>query len=197
MNAISNKPLSNIMLVPFLASLPIILVAILFSAPTASAQDGYQEPQHRLSPVVIERTMVNDTYMKVVYGQPWQRGRTIFGELVPFDQVWRTGANEGTEIFFQSDVTFGGEHVPAGLYTIFTIPGEASWTVILNEELGQWGSRRHNAEHDVVQVDAPVSATDEPVEGFSIRFLEDEGDPDVRMQIAWEQTAVSVPISVR
>ncbi len=177
--------------------LTLALMASPLSVQTAAAQDGYQEPQHRLSPVVIERTMVGDTYMKVVYGQPWMRGRTVFGELVPFDRLWRTGANEGSEIYFQSDVTFGGEHVPAGLYTLFTIPGETAWTVILNSQLGQWGLRGYNEEHDVARVEVPVSQPDEPVEGFSIRFLEDEGDADVRLTITWERTSVSVPVSVR
>jgi hypothetical protein len=180
-----------------LATLPLVILASALLVRPAAAQDGYQEPQHRLSPVVIERTTVGDTYMKVVYGQPWVRGRTIFGELVPFDQVWRTGANEGTEIYFQSDVTFGEEHVPAGLYTLFTIPGETAWTVILNSQLGQWGLRGYDAEHDVARVVVPVSTTDEPVEGFSIRFLEDEGDADVKLTISWERTTVSVPVSER
>ncbi len=181
----------------FLATLPLVILASALLVRPAAAQDGYQEPQHRLSPVVIERTMVGDTYLKVVYGQPWARGRTIFGELVPFGQVWRTGANEGTEIFFQSDVDFGGQHVPAGLYTIFTIPGESAWTVILNRQLRQWGVRGYNDEYDAARVDVPVTATDELVEGFSIRFLEDEGDADVQLTISWERTSVAVPVSVR
>lgn len=179
-----------------LALLPLLMLAPALSIQTAAAQDGYQEPQPRLSPVVIERTMVNDTYMKVVYGQPWMRGRAIFGELVPFDQLWRTGANEGSEIYFQSDVTFGGEHVPAGLYSLFTIPGQFSWTIILNEQLGQWGLRGYDAEHDVARVVSQVTETEEPVEGFTIRFLDDEGDADVQLNISWERTSVSVPISV-
>ena len=180
-----------------LTLLALVLMAPALQIQTAAAQDGYQEPRHRLSPVVIERTTVGDTYMKVVYGQPWVRGRTIFGELVPFDQVWRTGANEGTEIYFQSDVTFGEEHVPAGLYSLFTIPGETAWTVILNSQLGQWGIRGYDAEHDVARVVVPVSTTEESAEGFSIRFLEDEGDANVQLTISWERTSVSVPVSVR
>lgn len=203
MTTITNKRLSNVMrlfnsiLIPLLASLPLMLAATFLPVQTTLAQEGYEEPRHRLSPVVIERTMVNGTYMKVVYGQPWVRGRAIFGELVPFAQVWRTGANEGTEIYFQSDVTFGGQHVPAGLYSLFTIPGELSWTVILSSRLGQWGVRGYNVEDDVARVEVPVSTTDELVEGFSIRFLEDENDADVQLTISWERTSVSVPISVR
>jgi hypothetical protein len=177
--------------------LPLMILASVLLARPASAQATQQEPQHRLSPVVIERATVGDTYMKVVYGQTWMRGRTVFGELVPYDQVWRTGANEGTEIYFQSDVTFGGKHVPAGLCTLFTIPGESAWTIILNSRLGQWGLRGYNAEQDIARVEVPVATTDDPVEGFSIRFLEDEGDADLQLTISWERTSVSVPVSVR
>jgi len=191
----SNPPVRNFRVLSSILS--IVILAPMLLAQAANAQDTFQEPQHRLSPVVIERTMVGDTYMKVVYGQPWVRGRTVFGELVPFDRVWRTGANEGTEIYFQSDVTFGGQHVPAGLYSLFTIPGETAWTVILNSQLGQWGIRGYDEEHDVARVEVPVSATDELVEGFSIRFLEDDGDADVQLSISWERSSVSVPISVR
>jgi len=192
----SNTPRGKAALIMF-AALALALMALPASFQTAAAQEVYQEPQPRLSPVVIERTMVNDTYMKVVYGQPWMRGRAIFGELVPFDQLWRTGANEGSEIYFQSDVTFGGEHVPAGLYSLFTIPGEFSWTIILNEQLGQWGLRGYDSEHDIARVVVQVTETEEPVEGFTIRFQETEEDADIQLNIAWERTSVSVPISVR
>jgi len=197
MNRILSNTLRGKAAVIMFTVLTLTLMACPVSFQTAAAQEVYQEPQPRLSPVVIERTMVNDTYMKVVYGQPWMRGRTIFGDLVPFDQVWRTGANEGSEIYFQSDVIFGGEHVPAGLYSLFTIPGEFSWTIILNEQLGQWGLRGYDSEHDIARVVVQVTETEEPVEGFTIRFQEAEEDADIQLNIAWERTSVSVPISVR
>jgi len=197
MNRILSNTLRGKAAVIMFTVLTLTLMACPVSFQTAAAQEVYQEPQPRLSPVVIERTMVNDTYMKVVYGQPWMRGRTIFGDLVPFDQVWRTGANEGSEIYFQSDVIFGGEHVPAGLYSLFTIPGEFSWTIILNEQLGQWGLRGYDSEHDIARVVVQVTETEEPVEGFTIRFQEAEEDADIQLNIAWERTSVSVPVSVR
>jgi hypothetical protein len=78
--------------------------------------------------------------VKVTYGQPSKKGRVIFGDLVPYGEVWRTGANEATEITFSSDVVISGKTIKAGTYTLFTIPQKNTWTIILNSELKQWGS---------------------------------------------------------
>lgn len=127
---------------------------------------------------------------KVKYGAPSKKDREIFGKLVPFGKVWRTGANEGTEITFTKDVMFGGKPVKAGTYTLFTIPNEKEWTVILNSELKQWGSYGYEKIKDknVVEVNAATKSSPEAVEQFKIALTENN------MSISWDKTMVEVSI---
>lgn len=131
---------------------------------------------------------------KVSYGQPSKRGREIFGKLEPYGKVWRTGANEATEITFKRDVTFGGAKVKAGTYTLFTIPGETTWSVILNGELGQWGAYNYEKikAKDVAQVTVPVAATDAVEEKLTLSF-KTVGSAE-HLVIAWDKTRVEVEI---
>jgi hypothetical protein len=142
---------------------------------------------------MISATSLDDTYIRVVYGMPFKNDREIFGGLVPLDQVWRTGANEATEITLTGDVQFGGELVAAGHYSLFTIPGETEWTVILNSGLGLWGSGRYNQELDVLRITVPVEELSEVWEVFRIQF-EEAGD-DIHMTLRWDTTGIRVPIS--
>lgn len=129
-----------------------------------------------------------ETIAKVVYSRPMKNGREVFGGIVPFEKVWRTGANEATEIKFFKDVTFGGKMIQAGTYSLFSIPGEAKWTIILNSGLDQWGAYSYKQDLDVVRVDGAVSQGEE-VEALAILFHENQ------LIIAWDKTRVSVPVS--
>ncbi|HEY0610451.1 MAG TPA: DUF2911 domain-containing protein [Chitinophaga sp.] len=129
--------------------------------------------------------------VKISYGQPSKKGRVIFGQLEPYGKVWRTGANEATEITFAKDGTFGGKPVKAGTYTLFTIPGEKEWSVILNSELKQWGAYKYNEikGKDVLQVKAPATTiSGAPVEKLTITF------PENKFVLEWDQTRVEVPM---
>ena len=130
--------------------------------------------------------------VKVTYGAPSKRDRVIFGELVPYGQVWRAGANEATEITFAKDATVAGKPVKAGTYTLFTIPTESEWTIILNPELKQWGAYGYDKIKDknVLEAKVPSKKTDNVVEQLTYRF-----DGDNNMIIEWEQTQVQVPIT--
>ena len=109
----------------------------------ADSSDVVPAPEARQSPVAIAATTLDDgTHLKVVYSSPRKRDRRIFGALVPFGEVWRTGANEATEITATRDVLLAGHLVPAGTYAIFTVPQPDTWTIILNGVLGQWGIMR-------------------------------------------------------
>lgn len=130
-------------------------------------------------------------HAKVVYSRPFKNDRVIFGELVPFGKVWRTGADEATEVTFYSDVMFGGKEVKAGTYALFTIPNKDSWDVILNKGLHQWGAFTYDEKMDVVRTNAKVAMMDEPVENFSIVFN------DGNMIMAWDKTMVAVPVKVK
>ncbi len=108
--------------------------------------------------------------IRVVYSRPQKNEREIFGKLVPFGEVWRTGANEVTEIKFYHDVELAGKDVKAGTYSLFTIPGEKQWTIILNSDLDYWGAYSYKASSDVLRVTAPSVSLSNPVEYFTIQF---------------------------
>ena len=107
--------------------------------------------------------------VKVVYSRPQLKGRSL-EKLAPKDKVWRTGANEAAEITFYKDVTFGGKEVKAGTYTMFTIPSDENWTVILSNHKNIWGSYFYEKKQDVLRVTATVSKSDRLLETFSIVF---------------------------
>ena len=126
--------------------------------------------------------------VKVVYGRPLKKGREIFGSLVPFGKVWRTGANEATEIKFFKDVKFGGKDVKAGTYSLFTISGEKEWVIILNSDLDVWGDYSYKEGSDVIRTTVPVSNDGKSLEAFSIAFN------DSNLVLGWDKTRVEIPI---
>lgn len=167
-----------------------VIIAAIFAAQIA-AQDA---PDPRESPVAISQAQINDTYMQVVYGQPLMRDRIIFGELVPFDEIWRTGANEATQVYFDSDVMINGERVESGMYAVFTIPGEDAWTIILSEQLGQWGAFDYDSDYDVLRAEVEAHDTDEQWEALDIDF--EETSDGARLVLKWEDTMVRLPINL-
>lgn len=136
-----------------------------------------------------------DKNIKIVYGQPSKRGRVIFGadgsnSLEKYGKVWRTGANEATEVTFKSDVMFGDKMVKAGTYTLYTIPGEKEWSVILNSTLGQWGAYDYDKIKgaDVAMIKVPVSMSKTPIEKLTIT------PANSSIAIAWDNMTISVPV---
>jgi hypothetical protein len=150
-------------------------------------------PGNRKSPISISSVKYEGTYMKVVYGQPYRRNRTIFGEWEPFGEVWRTGANEATEITVTEPVFMGSEVVLAGTYALFTIPYEDRWTIILNRDLGQWGAFEYNPDSDYLRFDVPVTTLETPQEAFTIEFSDPFMD-QTTMMMSWDLIKVEVPI---
>ncbi len=130
-------------------------------------------------------------HAKVVYSRPYKKDRAIFGGLVPFGKVWRTGADEATEITFYKDVMFGGKEVKAGSYALFTVPNKDSWDVILNSSLHQWGAFTYDGKMDVARAKAKPKMMKESVENFSIAFSKG------KMILAWDKTMIAVPIKVK
>ena len=131
---------------------------------------------------------------RVIYSRPQKNGREIFGKLIPYGKVWRAGANEATEIKFYQDVELAGKKVSAGTYSLFTIPGEKEWTIILNSDVDYWGAYSYKAENDLVRVTAPATALTNPVENFTIQF-EKKGEKGGIMRLAWDKTVVDVPFT--
>ena len=127
------------------------------------------------------------------YSSPRAKGRKIYGELVPFGQVWRTGANESTTLVTPVDLTIGGTAVPAGSYTIFTVPNKDKWSLIISKKTGEWGTDYPGQANDLARVDMKVSALPSPVENFTISF--EKAGSGANLNIDWETTRASVMVS--
>ena len=139
-----------------------------------------------------------DLKLKVYYNRPFKKNREIFGNLVSYDEVWRTGANEATTFETNQNLTIEGKKLPTGKYSLWTIPRKGSWTIIFNSEYGQWGinskgEANRQPERDVLTVDATAVEQDQVFEQFTIAF--EKSGEDIEMVLAWDKTLVSLPIS--
>ena len=132
----------------------------------------------------------NGLEISVKYCQPAKKGRQIFGGIVPYGEVWRTGANEATIISINKDVSVAGKPLKAGVYSLWTIPNQADFDVIFNSETGQWGTN-HDPKLDVLKVKVPAQSQGNVVENFLIDFP--KSDSVVTMRLNWDQTQISVP----
>jgi hypothetical protein len=169
------------------------LAGSLLSSELLHAQnDGVQFPQ--ASPKALVRETIGLSTVEVEYCRPGVKGRKIFGGLVPYGQLWRTGANDATKITFSSEMGFGNEVVPAGSYALFTIPGEKEWTVILSEVTGQWGSYSYDPKNDAVRVLVKPTTLAEPVETFTIAVA-DLRDDSAQLTLSWEKSRVAIPLA--
>jgi hypothetical protein len=133
--------------------------------------------------------------IKTDYSSPRMKGRKIFGELVPYGQVWRTGANEATTFVTSSNISVGGKAVPAGSYTIFTVPTAEKWTLIVNKKTGEWGIPYKYESDELARVDMKVSKLPSPAEEFKISY--EKSGSGCTMQIDWETTRASVDIAAK
>ncbi|HEX5171126.1 MAG TPA: DUF2911 domain-containing protein [Cyclobacteriaceae bacterium] len=130
--------------------------------------------------------------IKVVYGRPQKKGRTMLGGTEPYGKVWRTGANETTEIKLYRDVTFGDKLIPAGIYSMYTIPDKSEWTLIFNSKLDTWGAFEYDESKDVARIKFPAGKSDSEVEAFTIAFDGEKGTGT--MMLAWENTLIKIPL---
>ena len=175
----------------------------------AAAQDLH--PSRRPSPMGTARITLDDTYIRVVYSRPYKRGRdNIFGNeadgaLVPYNKIWRTGANEATEITLTGDVLIGGQKLAAGTYSIFTTPGEVTWKIHLNSTLGLSGTGSFDPETrqfvaadlpatDVLVLDADATLLEEEVDQLTIAL--EAHDAGANMCLRWITTEVCVPVAL-
>ncbi|TAE32484.1 MAG: DUF2911 domain-containing protein [Candidatus Kapaibacterium sp.] len=149
--------------------------------------------QKPASPPATATTTFDGITATVNYGQPSKKGREIFGKLVPFGEVWRTGANGATTLTLSGDAMLGGKAVKAGTYGLFTIPTKDKWTIILNTDSKQWGAYEYKKDKDVLRVDVPSAATKELVESFTISF--EKAEKGATMTLAWDMTKVSVALT--
>ena len=193
--------------ISLLASAALALAVALGLPAPAAGQDLH--PSRRPSPMGMARINLGDAYVSVTYSRPYKRGRdNIFGTkesgaLVPFGQVWRTGANEATQITLTRDFEVGGKKLVAGTYSLFTTPGPEEWAIHFNSALGLWGTDRrleaggfepgYAAANDVVTVTAKPTALADEVDQFTISFEKTEAGADLVMR--WIKTEVRVPFT--
>ncbi|HVH10342.1 MAG TPA: DUF2911 domain-containing protein [Gemmatimonadales bacterium] len=148
----------------------------------------------RLSPPDSVMATVGGSTLSVRYSRPSMRGRVIFGNVVPWHQVWRTGANEATVFATSADLAIGGTTLPAGKYTLWTLPSPTGWTLIVNRNTGQWGTA-YDARYDFARLDLRVEQLAQPVEQFTIA-IEPQGKRGL-LTLAWERTRASIPFETK
>ena len=182
--------ITNLLRPAFVTAASLLLVSGLF-AQTPAPKVSFPAA----SPAATIKQRVGLTDIEVIYSRPSVKGREIFGKLVPFGQVWRTGANSATKISFSTDVKLNGTAIPAGHYELFTLPGRDEWTVIIHKDVSEWGAFSYDAKNDIARVTAKPVALSQPVESFTIG-LDDLRDESATLNLLWDKTRVPVKIEV-
>ena len=157
-------------------------------------RDAAQRGMGALSPRDSAVADIGGAHVAVDYGRPFKRGRVVFGQVVPWGEVWRTGANAATGFTTTRDLQVGGVRVPAGKYTLWTLPTQQGWKLIVNQQTGQWGTE-YDAARDLARIDMQTRKLDTPVEGFTIR-VEPQGQGGV-LRLQWDDTEAFVPFTVQ
>jgi hypothetical protein len=152
-----------------------------------------EDKSHRPSPPGTADCTINGKKVAISYSRPSLRGRKAVGQLVPYGKVWRTGANEATTLTTETNLNIGGAKVPAGTYTLYTLPSEGTWKLIINKQTGQWGTEYHE-DQDLARVDMTKSAIVVPVEQFTIA-LDQAANDKADLVLEWEQTRLTVPVT--
>jgi hypothetical protein len=174
-------------------------VSLFVVATFVSAQMGSESKANRPSPPGSAECKFSDgKSVKVDYSSPRAKGRKIFGPasdkvLVPYGEIWRTGANESTTFVTDANLTVGGKAVPAGKYTIFTVPKADEWWLVISKKTGEWGTDYPGEKEDLARAPMRVSKTSAPVENFLIAF--DQGSSKCTLRMEWENTRASVEIT--
>lgn len=148
-----------------------------------------EDKSKRKSPPMTAEGEVGTATVTINYGAPSVNGRTIYGDLVPYNEIWRTGANEATTIEISEDLSIEGETLSAGKYAMFTIPGEESWTIIFNKEADQWGAYDYDEAQDALRVEVQPTALEESVEVMQFEVMDDA------IALRWADQEVSIGVS--
>ena len=164
----------------------IVFVLLLAGAVMAPAQ---------VSPPATATVAISGKKLTISYSAPSMRGRKIMGALVPYGRWWRTGADSATTFQTEADLDIGGLKVPKGAYTIYTLPGAKEWLLIINKQVGQFGTE-YDQKQDLGRVKMTLAQTPAPVERFKIELLSTGGNKGL-LKMTWERTEVSVPITVQ
>ena len=149
-----------------------------------------------LSPPGTAEVALDGKKVSIAYSRPSMRGRKIYGGLVPYGEEWRTGANAATSFTTEADLDIGGTSVPKGAYTLYTLPGENGWKLIISKKTGQWGIPYPGDDDDLARIDMKTSKLPSPVEQFTISF-EPKGSNAATLNLDWETTRASVDVKTK
>jgi hypothetical protein len=167
----------------------VCLALALFVFVSHARQDKSSRPS---PPATASLDLGGGNSITIDYSSPRLKGRKLGKELAPYGEVWRTGANEATTFVTTADVTVGGTPVPAGNYTLFTIPNQDKWVLIISKKTGEWGTNYPGPSNDLARIDMKVSTLPSPVENFTISFAKSPNGGTLNLE--WETTRASVPI---
>ena len=174
-------------------SVSLLLIGLLiFSTNQISAQEDVSK---RKSPPAEVSGKVGPSEITINYSQPFVKGRTVWGDLVPYDKVWRTGANEATTINFSKDIIVGGNLIEAGKYALFTIPSKGEWVVIFNSVHEQWGAYKYDEAKDVLRIKVTPTTASEMTEKMTIEIV--DGDRSGMINIKWEKLVIPVKLRAK
>ena len=149
-----------------------------------------------LSPHETSMAMVGDAHVHIDYSSPGVRGRTIFGDLIPFNELWRAGANNATWIETNKDLKVGGQSLPAGKYGIFTIPNKEKWTIVFNTRWEQHGTDKYREKEDVFRIDVTPTTLEKIQEHLEYKVIKSDAQSGI-ISLAWEKTKVEIPFKLK
>jgi hypothetical protein len=173
----------------------VVLLALLAFPQQQEQARPPMDKSKRPSPPATAEITLSGKKITIDYSRPSMRGRKVMGGVVPYGEVWRTGANEATTLTTEADLNIGGASVPAGKYTLYSLPSEGTWKLIISKQTGQWGTEYHE-DQDLARVDMKKSQTSQPVEQFTMSF-EKTGGASANLVMEWENTRLSVPVQAK
>ena len=168
----------------------LVLVLAVAASPLRAQQDKSKRPS---PPATAKCELAGGKTVTIDYSSPRKKGRNVFPDVVKYGEVWRTGANEATTFVTTGDVMVGSTHVPAGSYTLFTLPGKDKWTLIISKKTGEWGTDYPGEKEDLARVEMKAGTASAPVENFTIS-LEKAGN-GCNLKLAWDTTTASVNVA--
>jgi len=168
------------------------VLLVLMAATLSLTQQPPQDKSKRPSPPGTAEVTLKGKKITIDYSRPYLKGREVGQELAPYGKVWRTGANEATALTTEVDLNIGGVKVPAGKYTLYSLPSEGTWKLIINKQTGQWGTQ-YDESQDLARIDMKKSPLAQPVEQFTISFSK-TSETAAELNLDWENTRVSVTV---
>jgi Protein of unknown function (DUF2911) len=171
-----------------------VVLAFAVSLGVSALGDGVRAEEKRASPHEETSAVIAGKKVTIQYGRPYKKGRAIFGGLVPYGEIWRTGADEATILTTDGDLMIGTLRVARGSYALFTLPGKKEWTLVVNKTAKQWGAFSYKAKDDLGRVPMNLGATAAPVEQFTIA-IEPAGERKATLKLSWDALVASVPLA--